>query len=143
MRKSLRVVTHAGVVSLALAAAFPAPAALTDADRFGTPLILETPGGASASVGSSVSSPAALDRIAPNKTASVSEGNVPQFMNVMWGDTVLFTVRQHGLPDRIVKWRFDGLDSVMSYANVDPYAQFASNMRIYVDQSSNPMRSPE
>lgn len=140
MRKSLRVATYAGMMSLALSAASPARA-LTNADRFGTPLILEAPAGASASAGSSAASAAAVDRSATDKTATVYEGNGPQTMNVDWGDTVLFTVRQRGLPDRIVKWRFNGLDDVMNYADIDPYARFASNVRIYVDQSSNPMRA--
>ena len=140
MRNTLRAVTYAGVMSLALSAAFPARA-LTNADSLGTPLILEAPAGASASAGSSAAAPAAVDRSATDKTAAVYEGNSPQSVNVNWGDTVLFTVRQRGLPDRIVKWHFNGLDNVMSYADIDPYAQFASNVRIYVDQSFNPIRA--
>ncbi len=139
MRRSLQAVTYAGVVSLTMAV-LPAQA-LTNADRFGTPLILEIPPGASASVGSSAESPAAVNRSVTDEAVTVYEGNGPQSMNVNWGETVLFTVRQRGLPERTVKWRFDGLDSAMSYADIDPYAPFASNVKIYVDQSANPMRA--
>ncbi len=141
MSKSIRVVTYGSVMAAALAAAFPAQAELTRADRLGTPLIAEVPV-ASASAGSSaeVAPVVLIDRSIPEKTAVISEAPGSQVMNVDWGDTVLFTVREPGVPDRIVKWRFNGLDNVMSYADIDPRAQFASNVRIFVNQAKNMLR---
>jgi len=75
----------------------------------------------------------------PDRVAQIYEGGGPRFLNVDWGDTVQFLVRQPGMPDRTVKWRFNGLDNVVSYADIDPQAQFASDVRIYVNQSMNPL----
>ncbi len=132
------------VTAAALAAAFPAHA-LTRADRIGTPMIVAVPATETASAGSSTTvvvpgEVAIVDRAVPDKKATIYEGSGPHWMNVNWGDTVLFTVRQPGVPDRLVKWKFDGLDNVVNFADIDPYAQFANNVKIYVNQGANRLR---
>ncbi len=143
MKNSLRLVSCGGAIAAAFALASPAQAALTRADRLGTPLMVPVPAVATASAGSStVVAPgevALVDRSVPDRTAVIYQGDGPQWMNVDWGDTVLFTVRQPGVPDRIVKWRFNGLDNVVSFADIDPQAQFANNVRIYVNQNVSPL----
>jgi len=143
-KNTIRVVTYGGVIAAALAAAMPSYAELTKADRLGTPLMVEVPAVPSASAGSGApvmpAEPTALiDRSVPDRIATIFQGDGPQILNVDWGDTVQFLVRQPNVPDRIVKWRFDGLDNVVSYADIDPQAQFASDVRIYVNQSMNPL----
>jgi hypothetical protein len=73
-----------------------------------------------------------------DRTAVVYEGQGPEILNVDWGDTVQFLVRPAGAPERTMKWRFNGLDNVVSYADIDPRAEFARNVRIYVNQTYNP-----
>ena len=141
MKNSLRFITYGSLTAVTLAFALPAQA-LTTADRLGTPMIVGVPATETASAGSSttIAAPgqiALVDRSVPERTAVIYEGNGPSFMNVDWGDTVLFTVRQPGVPDRLVKWRFNGLDNVISFADIDPQAQFANNVRIFVNQGTN------
>ncbi len=144
MNKSLRGLGCGCVTAAALAAAFPAHA-LTRADRIGTPMIVAVPVTETASAGSSTTvvvpgEIALVDRSVPDKKATIYEGRGPQWMNVDWGDTVLFTVRQRGVPDRLVKWKFNGLDNVVNFADIDPYARFANNVKIYVNQGANRLR---
>ena len=144
MKQSFRLVSYGSVMAAALALAFPAQAALTRADRLGTSLMVAIPATETASAGSSTTivvpgQVALVDRSVPDETAVIYEGSGPQAMNVDWGDTVLFTVRQPGVPDRLVKWRFNGLDNVVSFADIDPHAQFANNVKIYVNQTANPV----
>ncbi len=142
MKNVLRLITYGSLTVVALAAALPAQAALTMADRLGTPMIVVVPATETASAGSSTTiiepgQIALVDRSVPERTAVVYEGSGPSVMNVDWGDTVLFTVRQPGVPDRLVKWRFNGLDNVVNFADIDPQAQFANNVRIFVNQAAN------
>ncbi len=49
-------------------------------------------------------------------------------------DTVLFTVRQLGYRDRLIKWRFNGTDGAIHFNQLDPSAQFADDVTIYVNR---------
>ena len=142
--KTVRVIAYGGVMAAALAAATPSYAELTKADRICTPLMVEVPAVPSASAGAGApvmpAEPTALlNRTVPDRVVQIYEGAGPRFLNVDWGDTVEFLVRQPGIPDKTVKWRFDGLDNVVSFADIDPQAQFANDVSIYVNQSTNPL----
>jgi hypothetical protein len=136
-----------------MAVAMPSHAELTRADRLGTALIVPEQGasvgtsavpGTGASVGTSaIASPPTviIDRSPPDRQAVVYQGDGPRALNVDWGDTVQFLVRQPGGPERIVKWRFNGLDNQMSFADIDPASEFARPVMIYVNQTANPLRN--
>jgi hypothetical protein len=151
MSKTIRAVSYASAVASAMAMAVPSQAQLTKADRVGTALMVPATttasGGTSASAGTSAtdatSAPSSflIDRSPPDREVVIAPGTRPAFLNVDWGDTVQFLVRQPSGGDRIVKWRFDGVDNVVSFADIDPAADFAGNYRIFVNQSTNPMRS--
>jgi hypothetical protein len=41
----------------------------------------------------------------------------------------------------MVAWRFDGTDNTVNYGDIDPHANFARDLKIYVNQGSNPVRA--
>lgn len=138
MSNTLRAIGYGSVMTVALAAAMPSYAELTQADRLGTSMGVSVPSMPSASAGPSA--PAlpvvAMDRSVPDRSAVIYQGDGSRSLHVNWGDTVQFLVRQPGAPERTVKWHFIGSDNVVSYADIDPQAQFAGNVRIYVNQST-------
>jgi hypothetical protein len=146
MNKTIRTVTYASAMIAALAAAMPSHAQLTDADRVGTALLIESPTSGSASGGSSAPGAARMlpqllaDGSVPDRIVVISEMQTPRWVNVDYDNAVLFLVRQQGAPDRMVQWRFNGIDNTMSYADIDPHAKFARDLRIYVNQTLNPLQ---
>ncbi len=130
MQKSLRVAFCGAALAAGFALALPAHAqvaARSDA-HLGTQLAYAP----SASAGSSSVRTSDVPRGA--RTATVYYGDGPDSMHVKWGDTVLFTVRRPGAPDHQIEWRFDGMDNAINFASLDPQAQFANNVIIYVDR---------
>ena len=138
MNRTIRVVTYASAMAAAVAAAMPSYAALSGEDRLGTSMGVSDSAMPSASAGSSAPAlrSAVMNGIVPDRSVVIDHGNGSHFLNVNWGDNVQFLVRQPGAPDRIVRWHFIGLDNVLSYTDIDPQAQFASNVKIYVNQST-------
>lgn len=128
MDKSFRVTLCGAALAAGFAMVFPAHAQV--ASRSDAHLGTQLAYAPSASAGSSAVSTSNVPRGV--KTATVYYGNGPDHMNVKWGDTVLFTVRRPGAPDHQIEWRFDGLDSAVNFAAIDPQAQFADNVIVYV-----------
>jgi hypothetical protein len=84
------------------------------------------------------------DRATPTDHAYIISNRGRPWINVDWGDVVTFQVRDPNSGNQhVVKWRFDGLDNVVSFADVDPLAPWASNVKVYVNQSTNPLHSSE
>ncbi len=138
MSSTLRAISYGGVLAAALATAMPSYADVTQADRLGVSMGTSVPALPSASQGSSA--PAlpglAMDRTMPDSSFVIYQGTGSHVLNVNWGDNVQFLVREPGAADRTVRWHFTGLDNVMSYADIDPQAQFASDVKIYVNQTT-------
>lgn len=143
----IRQVGYGSVLAAAMVAAMPGHAELTASDRLGTPLMVVAPsasaGASAASTGSSsAAQPAALyDRAPADRTIIIQPrnlGGVP-WVDVNHGETVMFLVHAPNAPERTVKWRFNGLDNAMAYTDIDPQAAFASNVKIYVNQSTSPL----
>ena len=146
MTSTIRVVIYASAMAAAAAAATPSRAELPNADLLGTALLVEAPpAAASASGGSSApgaarTMPAVLaDGSTPDRVMVISQGGGFPWINVDHGDGVLFIVRQPGAAERLVEWRFNGVRDVIAYTDIDPGAQFARTIKIYVNQSTNPM----
>ena len=138
MSKTLRAIGYGSVMAAALAAAMPSYAQLTQEDRLGTSMGVSVPAMASASAGSSAVElrTVGMDRTVPDRSIVIYQGTGSHSVNVNWGDNVEFLVRQPGAPERMVRWHFNGLDNVMSFADIDSQAQFASDVKIYVNQST-------
>lgn len=77
----------------------------------------------------SPASPAAATR-----TVQVDAGS--RSINVSYGETVNFVVRG-GSGEKMFAWRFDGTQNQLSLSDIAP--DVASPVKIYVDQSQNPL----
>jgi hypothetical protein len=108
-----RNIAYAGVLVSALAAA---PSyAFTQGDR----------------IGEKASDEATVDRV-----ISVDSGT--RWVNVNYGDTVKFIVKgTNGEQD--FSWHFDGLGENLNLSAIDPDASLGRNLKIYVDESMNPL----
>jgi len=149
MKNALKRVGYGGALAAAMVVALPGQAETTASDRLGTPMMVVAPsasaGASTASAGSSsVTQPAAiLDPVPADRTYIIQPrnlGGVP-WVDVNHGETVLFLVHAPNAPERRVKWLFNGIDNVMSYTDIDPQATFASNVKIYVNQTYSPMQN--
>jgi len=76
----------------------------------------------------------------PDRAFIVSNNGSPN-VNVNWGDVVNFQVRDPNGQLRIVNWRFNGMDNVVRFSDIDPQATWASNIRVFVNQATNPLNS--
>ena len=84
------------------------------------------------------------DRRVETDRAFIISNRGRSFINVNWGDVVSFQVRDPNSGNQhLVKWRVDGMDNVVSFADVDPQAPWARNVRVFVNQSTNPMHSSD
>ena len=109
----VRNIAYAGVLVSALAAA---PSyAFTQADRLGE----QAPDSAT------------LDRV-----ISVDSGT--RWVNVNYGDTVKFIVKDTN-GEQSFSWHFDGLGENIAFSAIDPDAGLGRNLKVYVDESMNPL----
>jgi hypothetical protein len=113
MIKVARTIAYAGVLAAAIAAA---PSyAFTQADEYGAK---------------------APDEATPDRVITVDSGT--RWVNVNYGETVKFIVKgTNGEQD--FAWRFDGLDEHMALSAIDPEANLGRDIKIYVDESMNPL----
>jgi hypothetical protein len=143
MRKTIRILSYATLSATAFAA-MPSHAEITTADRLGTALLVQAPDHRSASSGTSAASARAVPEniaLIPDRIVEISPNTAKRWLNVDYGDTVEFVVHQPDATQRIVAWRFDGMDNIVNYGDIDPNANFARDLKIYVNQASNPMRA--
>jgi hypothetical protein len=165
MTKNLKALAYGSLLASALAAAWPSQAAGTREDRIGSPMQIVVPAGYIAAIPVVPADPSAVagagvpyerpalvttteptilvDLQSPTDQAFVISTQGRPWINVNYGDTVDFLVRDPQGNNRRLKWRFDGMDNVVNFADIDPLSNFASNLRIFVNQSYNPMRSSE
>jgi len=118
-RNLFRNVALSGIVAAALFAAAPGFAALPKcgpADLPGTAM----PAGS-----------------ATGRTITVTPKT--RSINVKYGETVKFVI-QDGGPSHEVAWKFDGLGNKVPLSEIDPKTSLKS-VSVYVDQSTNPIRS--
>jgi hypothetical protein len=84
------------------------------------------------------------DRTTPTDRAFIISNRGKPYINVNWGDVATFQVRDPVSGNQhLVKWRFDGIDNVVSFADIDPVAPWARNVRVYVNQNANPLHSSD
>ena len=165
MTKNLKALACGSLLATAVAAALPVHAADARADRIGSAMQIVVPAGYIAAIpvipadGSSVAGAGVpMERAAlvttteptilvdtqsrSDQSIVISTRGWP-WINVNFGDTVTFLVRDPNGTSHPVKWRFDGMDNVVNFADIDPQAGFARNVRIFVNQSYNPLHSSE
>jgi hypothetical protein len=112
MNKVARTIAYAGVLVASIAAA---PSyALTQADR----------------LGENVAATDMADRV-----INVDSGT--RWVNVNYGETVRFIVKgANGEQD--FAWHFDGIADPIQFSAIDPDAALGRDLKVYVNESTNP-----
>ncbi len=84
-----------------------------------------------------------LDRGTPIDHAFIISERGRGWVNVNYGDVVQFQVKNADGTSHVVNWRFDGLDNVVRFGDIDPHATWGKNVKVYVNQSYNPLHASD
>jgi hypothetical protein len=84
-----------------------------------------------------------LDRGTPVDHAYIISERGRGWVNVNYGDVVQFQVKNADGTSHVVNWRFDGLDNVVRFGDIDPHATWGKNVKVFVNQSYNPLHASD
>jgi hypothetical protein len=126
-----------------LPAQAPAPAVLVTQEGL-IRNVQASPAEPSAAAGAGV--PSSTVTLVPDNKAMPDRGYIISrsgrpWVNVNWGDIVNFDIRDPNGVGRTVRHRFDGMDNVVGYGDIDPASTWAHNIKIYVNQAHNPLHA--